>query len=163
MSIAAAILLAGSSATIDLAVIDSAVAGFTGAAIGVPGGAMTAVDRRLRLKPCAAPLALSWRGARRDSVLVQCPDAGGWKLFVPVRARPAAVPAEAEPPAVTRGDSVSIVVQGAGFSISRPGEALESGSAGVWIRVRPDTANPRGGDTFRARVIRPGVVFLPVS
>ncbi|MFX5914908.1 hypothetical protein ABTE45_19000, partial [Acinetobacter baumannii] len=43
----------------DPAAIDSAVAAFTGQPIGVPGGAATPVDRRLRLSPCAAPLALS--------------------------------------------------------------------------------------------------------
>ena len=63
----------------DLGEIDNAVARFTGAPIGVPGGAALPVDRRLRLAACATPLALSWRGGAHDSVIVQCPDAGGWR------------------------------------------------------------------------------------
>jgi len=133
--------------------IDNAVAHFTGAAIGQPGGALQPVDRRLRLNPCAAPLALAWRTARRDSVVVQCPDIGGWRLFVPVNAYPVAT--LPEPPAINRGDAVTIAVEGEGFSISRPGEAMEAGPAGQWIRVRPVAGEP-----IRARVVRPGLVAV---
>jgi len=133
--------------------IDIAVARFTGAAIGQPGGAMQPVDRRLRLNSCTAPLALAWRTARRDSVVVQCPDAGGWRLFVAVDANPvAALP---EPPAINRGDAVTIAVEGEGFSVSRPGEAMEAGAAGGWIRVRPVAGTP-----LSARIVRPGLVAV---
>lgn len=58
------------------AAIDAAVAQFTGTPQGALGGAAQPVDRRLRLAPCANPLSLSWYAGRRDTVLVQCPDAG---------------------------------------------------------------------------------------
>ena len=43
----------------DPALIDSAVAQFTGAAIGSPGGARVAADRRLQLATCGGSLAVS--------------------------------------------------------------------------------------------------------
>jgi flagella basal body P-ring formation protein FlgA len=51
----------------DPAAIDAQVADFTGHPMGTSGGAAQAVDRRLRLTPCRSPLAVSWRGLRRDS------------------------------------------------------------------------------------------------
>ena len=143
----------------DPAMIDSAVAAFTGQPIGVPGGAAQPVDRRLRLAACAAPLALSWYGGGQASVLVRCPDAGGWRVFVPVsapRAAPAAAPAAI---AVARGEGVTVTVAGEGFSVSQPGEALDAGAVGAWIRVRTAAK----ADPLRARVVRPGLVELPVD
>jgi flagellar basal body P-ring formation protein FlgA len=61
----------------DLAVVDRAVAQFTGAPQGAPGGAAMPIDRRLRLAPCRVPLALGWYGTRRDTVEVACPMASG--------------------------------------------------------------------------------------
>lgn len=152
---ALAVIPAGASAApADPAAIDTAVAGFTGAAIGEPGGARLPVDRRLRLAPCAEPLALEWHGSGRATVLVRCPVAGGWRLYVPVEAGPAAAAAAAAP-IVARGESVAIAVRGRGFTLTRQGEALEGGAAGEWIRVRP--AGTRT-DPMRARVLRPGLV-----
>lgn len=153
---AAPVLAAGIAGSTDPVLIDNAVAAFTGQPIGVPGGAALPVDRRLRLSPCRAPLALSWRGDRRDSVLVQCPDAGGWRLFVAV-AGPAAGAQAAN--AVTRGEPVTITVTGDGFSVSQTGEAMDSGPAGGWIRVRTSArANP-----LQARIVRPGLVDVPAD
>jgi flagellar basal body P-ring formation protein FlgA len=152
----------------DLDAIDRRVAAFTGAAIGTPGGATMPVDRRLRLRHCAAPLAVDWNGVRRDSVLVQCPEAGGWRIFVQLASAPAAAPAGlAAPaqPAVNRGDAVTIAVSGDGFTVSQPGEALEGGPVGEWIRVRPVSAKAvpgARGDTLRARITRPGMVAIPL-
>jgi flagella basal body P-ring formation protein FlgA len=87
-------------------------------------------------------------------VLVRCPVAGGWRLFVPVESGAAAAPKE---PIVARGESVAIVVQGKGFTLSRKGEALEGGALGEWIRVRP--AGKRT-DPIRVRVIEPGKVGM---
>lgn len=143
----------------DLAAIDRAVAAFTGQQIGVPGGAAQPVDRRLRLVACNAPLALSWYGNAQTSVLVRCPDAGGWRVFVPVsaeRAVPAVAPAVM---AVARGEGVTVMVSGAGFSVSQPGEALDAGAVGAWIRVKTAAK----ADPLRARVVRPGLVELPVD
>lgn len=162
--IASLLLLATATAGFaDLDAIDRQVAAFTGAEIGMAGGAMTPVDRRLRLAACRSGTALSWRTPAQDSVLVQCGDAGGWRLFVPVRR----AVAEAAPAAVARGDSVSIAVSGEGFTVSQPGEALESGPVGAWIRVRPagapGSAMAARAETMRARVVRPGLVALPLD
>lgn len=140
----------------DPAAIDRDVAAFTGAGPGLPGGAQFPVDRRLHLARCSAPLALSWRAPRQDTVQVQCPDQGGWRLFVPVR------PREASQTVVARGEAVTIAVTGDGFVVSQPGEAMDSGAVGDWIRVRPvQMSGQTGGsraDSMRARIVRPGEV-----
>lgn len=136
----------------DLASIDREVARFTGAPQGTEGGARLPVDRRLKLAQCPMPLALEWYGNANSTVLVRCPVAGGWRLFVPVTAGQAAAKAE---PVIARGEAVSIAVQGSGFTVSRQGEALEGGAVGEWIRVRP-AGEKR--NTIRARVIQPGRV-----
>lgn len=163
MSLAAALAFAATSAAAgsfaDLDAIDRAVAGFTGAPIGTVGGATVPVDKRLRLQPCYNPLALSWRTTRRESVVVQCPDAGGWRLFVPVRQD---TPAAAAGPAVNRGDAIAVAVQGDGFTVSQPGEAMETGAVGDWIRVRLASAPRASADQMRAQIVRPGLVTLPL-
>lgn len=147
----------------DLDAIDRQVAAFTGAAIGAPGGAVNPVDRRLRLRQCGAPLAVSWNGTRRDSLQVQCPEAGGWRIFVQLAN---ATFGAAAMPAVSRGDAITISVQGDGFTVSQPGEALEGGPVGGWIRVRPVSSSRvaamNGKDTLRARIVRPGIVEIPL-
>lgn len=155
---------AASGAFADLDAVDRQVAAFTGAGIGEAGGARTPVDRRLRLQPCRSGLALSWRTTLQDSVVVQCADAGGWRLFVPVqRPVPATAAAAArEADAVNRGDAVAIAISGAGFTVSQPGEAMEAGPVGAWIRVRPAGAGTARGDAMRARIERPGLVTLPL-
>lgn len=140
----------------DPAAIDVAVAQFTGAPMGQTGGAAQPVDRRLRLSPCANPLSIGWYGGRRDTVLVQCPDIGSWRLFVPLlqTSGPAAAPD------VLRGETVTITVSGAGFSVSQPGEAMDGGAVGAWIRVRSAS---NGGQPMRARIVRPGLVEVPIG
>lgn len=145
MSLTLALLAAAPFA--DLAAIDRAVAEFA-------GGGSTPVDRRLRLAPCESPLALSWRTARQETVVVECPDTGGWRLFVPVAGGSGSA---AAPIAVNRGDAVTIAFSGPGFSVSQPGEALESGAVGGWVRVKPASGQP-----MRARVARPGMVSVPL-
>lgn len=141
----------------DPTAIDRAVAEFTGAPAGTPGGAQAPADRRLRLKECALPLSLGWHTPAQGTVLVRCPDPAGWRLFVPVARGGAAGVAT---PVVQRGDQVTIAVPGAGFSVSQPGEALESGGAGAWIKVRGPFARAQ---PLRARVVRPGLVELPLD
>lgn len=162
MSFSLALVIAAATPFADLDAIDRQVVQFTGVAVGQPGGPAAPVDRRLRLQPCRSPLSLGWNGQRRDSVVVQCPDAGAWRLFVPVAA--AAQPVAALP-VVNRGDAVTIAVEGEGFSVSQPGEALENGAVGAWIKVRTITASPRAsaGDAMRARVVRPGLVAVPLD
>ena len=141
----------------DPGAIDAAVAQFAGAGAGAAGGAAQPVDRRLRLAACTNPLSLSWYAGRRDTVLVQCPDLGGWRLFVPLLQGASGL---AEPPAVLRGEAVTIAVAGEGFSVSQPGEALDQGAVGQWIRVKSAVA---GAQPLRARIVRPGLVSLAVG
>lgn len=142
----------------DTAIIDRAVAQFTGAQIGEPGGAKLPVDPRLRLNRCASALNLEWYGRNRESVLVQCPDLG-WRLFVAVSAGANAGPqaVEAAEPIIRRGERVMVVVRGAGFTLSRQGDALEEGAVGDWIRIR--LAGERTG-SMNAQVLRPGHVGM---
>ncbi len=154
------LLLAAAAPFADLAALDLQLARFTGASVGTEGGAMLPLDRRLRLRPCQSPAALSWRGERRDTVTLECPDAGGWRLYVPLRRGTAGATAgAAAPPAINRGDMVTIAVAGQGFAVSQPGEALEAGAAGDWVRVRPAGGK---GQPMRAQVLRPGLVGVPV-
>jgi flagella basal body P-ring formation protein FlgA len=139
----------------DLASIDRQVAAFTGNPTGSDGGASLPVDRRLKLAHCPLPLSLEWYGNARQTVLVQCPIAGGWRLFVPTSGT--AAPAARAEPVVSRGEAVAIAIKGRGFTVSRQGEALEAGAIGDWIRVRP-AGDKR--DTIRARIIQPGKVAL---
>lgn len=143
----------------DLVAIDDIVARFTGTGIGRPGGANLPVDRRMRLAPCRSELNLSWYGARQDNVLVQCPDAGGWRLFVAVSGNVRQGAASVEPPAVARGEAVTIALEGEGFSVSQSGEAMEAGAVGAWIRVRTSAK----ATAMRARISRPGLVVVPVD
>lgn len=140
----------------DLAAIDRKIADFSGAQLGTPGGAALPVDRRLRLSQCSGPLALSWYGSQRETVLVECPAPSGWKVYVPLRI---AARASAAGPIVARGDVVTVMVMGEGFSVSQPGEAMEPGALGAWIKVRQAGGK---GDPVRAQVLRPGIVGIPL-
>ena len=163
MSLALAILAAASAGYADLASIDREVAGFTGAEIGQSGGAMTPVDRRLRLAPCGSPLSLTWRTQNHESVVVQCGDPGSWRLFVPIKRDPQAMSnAGTGALVINKGDGISIAVNGDGFSVAQPGEAMEAGAIGSWIRVRPINAKINA-EPMRAQVVRPGLVALPLE
>jgi len=146
----------------DPAAIDREVAAFTGAPPGGTGGAMLPTDRRLRLALCRSPLAMSWRNARHDSLVVECPDPGSWHLFVPVRSAQVASAAPSTP-VVMRGESVTIAVAGDGFAVTQPGEAMEAGAVGEWIRVRSVRPGQAQGDAMRARITRPGEVEVPLG
>ena len=160
-SIAATLTAAGwasaamAQSFVDLADIDRAVAAFTGAAQGSPGGAAQVLDRRLRLAPCPSQFTLGWYGTRQDTVEVRCAVPGGWKLYVPLVASSAIAAAAA--PVIARGDAVTISVSGTGFAVAQPGEALESGAIGAWIKVRGPGQNAA---VLRARVLRPGLVGM---
>ncbi|WP_172970171.1 flagella basal body P-ring formation protein FlgA [Erythrobacter sp. THAF29] len=141
---------------IDPAEIDRAVAGFTGAATGEIGGARVPTDRRLRLGACKSPLETSWHGGNRSTVRVECPDSGGWRIFVGIRPVPRA---EANQQLIKRGDPITVLVRGRGFSVQQTGEALENGAQGDWIGVRM----ARKGAPVRARIERPGLAVIPAS
>jgi flagella basal body P-ring formation protein FlgA len=157
MSLATALILAAGMPFADLDAVDRAAAGFAGAPVGAEGGPAAPVDRRLRLNPCSSTLAAAWFNPRQETIIVQCPDAGGWRVYVPVRRSAAAQ----ELAAISRGDAVTIAVEGDGFSVSQPGEALDGGAVGAWIRVRRASASATAqADTLRGRVVRPGLVQL---
>lgn len=93
------------------------------------------VDRRLRLKPCSLALLADWHGSSRDTVTVQCPDAGGWRIFVSIRTHSARA-ASASAPAVERGDTVTVRITGRGFAVTASGNALSAARTGEWVQVR---------------------------
>ncbi len=153
----------GQSAFADLGAIDAAVEAFTGAPAGAIGGARMPVDRRLRLARCSRDLALSFHGNRIDMLSVACPDPGSWRIFVALNSASAspvaASRAQQATPVIARGDMVSIVVEGPGFSVQQAGEAMEAGALGDWIRVRP--AGTR--ESLRGRIEAPGKVTISRS
>ena len=141
----------------DLAAIDREVAAFTGVPLGGAGGAQAQLDRQMRLARCGQPLALDFYGAR-SSVRVVCPDPGSWRVFVPLmQAR-----AEQAAAAISRRDLVRVEAGGAGFRISRSGEALEDGRVGAMVRVRIDDGS-RQGRVIAAEVIEAGRLRVPIG
>ena len=58
---------------------------------------------------------------------------------------------------LARGENVSILVRGKGFTLTRQGSAVEDGARGEWIKVR---ATGQRTETLRAMVIRPGQVGI---
>lgn len=162
MAAAAALPTPALAAMADLAQIDRQVALFTGAPQGAVGGAVLPVDRRLRLTACNSPLSLGWHTARRESVVVQCPDAGAWRLFVPVTPAQQAS-SEPQAPAVTPNEAVTVSVVGDGFAVSQPGIAMDKGAVGAWVRVRMVSGGQPRGDAMRAQVVRPGLVKIPMD
>ncbi len=142
----------------NLDAVDRQVAAFLGQSADSAGATFVPVDRRLRLATCGAPLALSWYGTRQDSVLVRCPDASGWRLFVRVQGTISAAPAAAAMPAVSRGEPVTVTVRGTGFSVSQSGEAMENGAVGQWIRIRMNKTSE-----MRAQVLQPGTVRVDMQ
>jgi flagella basal body P-ring formation protein FlgA len=141
---------------IDPAEIDRAVMEFTGFPVGEIGGARVPADRRLRLAACMGPLDLTWHGTRQTTVQVACPGPDPWRIFIATRPAPQA---EAAAKMVSRGDPVTIVVRGRGFSVQQTGEAMEDGAEGDWIAIR----TARDATPVRARIERPGLAVIPAS
>lgn len=146
--------------------IDKAVAGFTGRAIGDDGGARTPVDSRLKLTACSM-VTLNWRTPAHDSVVVACPDPE-WHIFVPVRiAAPALVAATPLAPApapvakpeivIKRGDPVSVIAGDAGFSVSRDGIAVNDAPAGGRVLIKIQDGKP----PIQAVAVEPGKATIP--
>ena len=140
--------------------IDRAVAQFTGAAIGEIGGARLPADRRLRLAACGTPLTTAWHGRARSTVRVACEGPQSWRIFIATRPDPQAAQIDpADLKVVDRGDPITVVVRGSGFSVQHSAEALEEGRVGEWIAVRTQ----RGATPIRARIERPGLAIIPAS
>ncbi len=144
----------------DPAAIDRAVAAFTGAAAGTPGGARTVTDPRLQLAPCGGSLGVSWHTPARNAVQVECPGPTSWRIFVAIGQAPGSTGASGRAaPAVKRGDALTVMVRGRGFSVQQTGEAMESGAVGEWIFVRTS----RKAEGLRARIERPGLAIIPAG
>lgn len=148
------------------ALIDKAVAGFTGKAIGEDGGARTAVDARLKLAACPM-VTMNWRTPAHDSVVVACPDPE-WRIYVPIRiAAPAIVPASplapTAPPAVKpeivikRGDPVSVTAGSAGFAVTRDGIAVNDAAKGARVLIKVTDGKP----PIQAIATEPGKAMIP--
>ena len=150
---------ARASGLTDPATIDRAVADFTGAPIGQPGGARMATDRRLQLAACPAPLAVDWHSPARTAVKVECAGLSGWRIFVAVNAATSGSAGQVQAPAIKRGDALTIMVRGRGFSVQQSGEAMEGGAVGDWIFVRTS----RKAEPLRARIERPGLAVIPAG
>jgi len=150
--------------------IDKAVAGFTGHAIGEAGGARTAVDTRLKLAACPM-VSLNWRTDSHDSVVVTCTDPQ-WRVFVPVMmpARPAppapaatsaptAAPVAAAKAAIVikRGDPVTVVAGDGAFSVTRDGIATTDAAAGARVLIRVQDGKP----PIQAIAVEPGKAMIP--
>lgn len=139
----------------DAAELNHAIAGFLGQPAGSMGGAKNPLDPRLRLTRCAAPLAFGWHGTPGRTLALSCPDSGGWRIFVAVSA-PSRMPLRTEP-AVKRGEMITLLIRGRGFSLQGHGLARDPGAVGDWIRVElPNSPTP-----LRARIERPGLAILP--
>jgi flagella basal body P-ring formation protein FlgA len=139
--------------------IDQAVTSFTGVPIGQPGGARMAVDRRLQLGACAAPLAVSWHTPARSAVRVECSGPASWRIFVAINAVAGVAADKPAAPVIKRGDALTIMVRGRGFSVQQQGEAMDSGAPGDWIFVR----TARKAEPLRARIERPGLAVIPAN
>jgi flagella basal body P-ring formation protein FlgA len=157
----------------DPAAIDAAVEAFTGARTGEIGGAIAPADSRLRLAACPAPLEADWHGAGQSTVRVQCPGPGGWRVFVALRMAGSSSlrgssAADRNAPLVERGDPVTVMVRGRGFTVQQAGEAIEPGREGEWIGIRL-AGRARAGrmgrrpEPVRARIVRPGLAVIPVG
>lgn len=140
--------------------IDRAVEEFTGHGIGEVGGARLPADRRLKLAACDAPLGVKWHGRAQTIVRVDCssPHNGSdsWRVFI---ATSSVKPAPAIAKVVARGDPITVIVRGRGFTVQQSGEAMEAGAIGDWIAVRTQAR----ADAIRARIERPGLAVIPVG
>ncbi len=150
----------------DTKLLDKAVAGFTGHAIGEDGGARTPVDARLKLTPCPM-VTMAWHTDRHDAVVVSCP-APQWRIFVAIKqaappplapSLPTAVATPVAKPVIVikRGDPVTIVAGDEGFSVTRDGVAMGDAPVGGRVPVQVD----RGKPPIQAIAVEAGKVTLP--
>ncbi len=120
----------------DLSALEARVIAAAGAAIGAPGGPTQPLDRRLRLRRCAAPAEIA---PVRGGLSVAC-AAQGWRLHVALSGAPTgsggAQANQQSGPVIRRGDAVAVRMQGRGFSVVLRAVALEDGAMGARIRLR---------------------------
>lgn len=111
-----------------------------GAGIGEPGGPAAGIDRRLKLAAC--PTRPAFDAPAMNAVAIRCAETG-WRIRVPLtRGDTAAGTTAAAAPVVLRGDAVSVIAAGRGFTVSQAGVAQENGAPGARIRVKMDPRKP---------------------
>ena len=98
-------------------------------------GQPVTLDARLHPPACRATVEIFWTSPARDGVGVTC-TAPGWQLFVPVMRTVATAPRAAQPPAVRKGDRVSLAATGAGFSVTVDAVVEADAPAGARVRLR---------------------------
>lgn len=97
------------------------------------GSSAQPLDRRLRLARC--PQGVQVEAADARSLAVRCP-ALGWRLRVPLAS--SATAAVAQTILVRRGDPLTILSSGGGFTVETAGIAGEDGALGASIRAKLD-------------------------
>lgn len=137
-------LLAAAPAATDLALLDRGAEIFAGARLGEAGGPVSPIDRRLRLAACASSPEFTWRSDVRDAIVIRCPQANGWRIFVSVKALPSApavqtVAVKAEP-VIRRGDPVTLEAAQGRFSVSADGIAMTDAAPGARLQVKVEGA-----------------------
>ena len=147
----------------NLEMLDNRVAAALGANIGEPGGATTAIDRRLRLQACPQPVEIGEPIA--GALAVRCTPLG-WRIRVSIvpssesrQMARASAPTRQEraEPIIHRGDQVELVAIAQGFSVSTLATADQDGAPGDRIRVRTE----RRTATVIGQVLEDGRVALP--
>lgn len=144
--LALALFAAATGGTTDLTLLDRAAEIFAGARLGEPGGPAAPIDKRLRLAACGESPEFSWRTEARDAIVIRCPDPNSWRIFVQVKAQPAAAltsyapaPARAEP-VIRRGDPVTLSAGKSGFAVTADGVALADAAPGARLQVKIEGA-----------------------
>jgi len=124
----------------NLTMLDSRISAALGAGIGEPGGAVSAVDRRLHLAACPQPVEIA--EPAMGAVTVRCQTLG-WRIRIPLvgngRSSAATPTTTARPaPTIRRGDQVQLVAISNGFTVSTLAVADQDGGPGDRIRVRTE-------------------------
>lgn len=153
----------------DLDKLEGRLVGALDLDVGKPGGPLTHIDRRLKLKPCPVPATID--PPALGAVALRC-EPLGWRIRVPLMKAPGQVatvsgatymaPAAAQsmaalgPAVIKRGDPVELAATSDGFTVTTAAVAQEDGRLGGRIRVKP---NDKGAivigevvDTGRVRV-----------
>jgi flagellar basal body P-ring formation protein FlgA len=146
----------------NLEMLDNRVAAALGANIGEPGGATTAIDRRLRLQTCPQPVEVGEPIA--GALAVRCVPLG-WRIRVSIipsaatRQMAAGAPArqERQEAVIHRGDQIELVAIAQGFTVSTLATADQDGAPGDRIRVRTE----RRSAPVIGQVLPDGRVALP--
>lgn len=149
--------MAGSARHYEAAELDSAIADYLGQSAGRTGGAESPLDPRLKLARCEAPLEFGWHGIQGRTLALSCPAQGGWRIFIAVNASNRSPQRAGQ--AVRRGEQITLLIRGRGFSLQSQGLARDTGAAGDWIRIEL----PHSSEPVRALIERPGLALLEVQ